>query len=173
MRRIPLLSLLTALALAAGLAHPASATVSSAGTTFVGACPLTSFTLTGKSGSINELPGPMTLSLHASGSLCAVNTTLGATAILDVTLSSSSFGCFSGVASGTGGSFAATNVLTQSVGVILVNSGVTWTVFINGLPTFSGAAAGVSFPVACSLGTPAPQLTALGSLAFEDPQPPS
>ena len=43
---------------------------------------------------------------------------------------------------------------------------------MNGLLAFSGGATGVSFPIGCSLGTPAPSLTAVGSLAFEDPELP-
>ena len=172
MRRTALLSLLTACVLAGGLLapSPSEAAIASGAGIFVGACPLAGFTLTGTSGPVNRLPGPMSLSLVANGSLCAVNLDTRATVTVNANLSSSSFGCFSGVATGTG-TFSASDAGTvTNVFVILVNTGGTWTIVLDGLPTFSGVAAGVSFPIGCSLGTPAPSLTAVGSLAFEDPE---
>jgi len=173
-RRTALLSLLTACVLAGGLLapSPSEAAIASGAGIFVGACPLAGFTLTGTSGPVNRLPGPMSLSLVANGSLCAVNLDTRATVTVNANLSSSSFGCFSGVATGTG-TFSASDAGTvTNVFVILVNTGGTWTIVLDGLPTFSGVAAGVSFPIGCSLGTPAPSLTAVGSLAFEDPELP-
>jgi hypothetical protein len=167
------LMLLSTLVVAVTLALPTSpANATGPGSVYAGGCALASFTLTGTTGPINRLPGPVTMSLHITGSLCAVNNDVSGTAVLDVPLSSSSFGCFDGIASGTG-QFAATNISEPTVGVTLVNAGGSWTVIINRQLSFVGAATGLSVPVGCSLGTPAPQLTALGSLAFEDPELPS
>jgi hypothetical protein len=170
MRRTSLLSLFSALTLAAALALPASPAGATGAGVYAGACPLASFTVTGTSGPIDRLPGSMTLTLTITGSSCVIDTAAGVTVSLNAPVSSSSFGCFGGVASGTGTFTEGQS--TRNVGVILVNAGGTWTVLIHTLPalTLLGTATGASFPIACALGTPAPSLTALGSLAFEDPE---